>query len=229
LSFFTARGLTKPNVLLIFREPVSHAISAYSHRAGRKHAEEFVPWLRNSYEFPHELPQFLEMQAVEQGMDLTLRPYSHQGLDDVLQDWLGSVDLPEPVPEVVNVSPSLTEAEFLVRLHRADAGMAERLRRAFKRIQKADKAQDTTLRQSYVNLARGELFGLNPHLEQLSALVGADLTVPPPGPASDLDGQTVLSPKQIEAIVSTCTQRDSLLGRRINGALRRLGLRVSSR
>lgn len=226
LSLFSKKGLSRPQVLLIFREPIAHSISAYCHRAGRKHAEEFLPWLRNNYEFPHELPRFLEMQAHDQGMDLTLKPYSSTGLDKLLHDWLGPVQLPETAPETVNVSPSLTEAEFLVRMRRVNPAVAERLRRAFKRIKKSDKASDIDLRKCYERIARSELVKLNPHLERLSALVGTDLTVPPPDPGTAADGLTVFSPAQVEAIIATACHRESTLLQDLKIAIKRLGHRA---
>ncbi|SDP62275.1 hypothetical protein SAMN04488512_12342 [Sulfitobacter litoralis] len=224
-SIFRETGLSRPHILLIFREPVAHSISAYSHRAGRKHAEEFLTWLNSSYEFPHELPRFLEMLTCEQDVDLMLKPYSNTGLDNILQDWLGPVTLPEKAPKTVNASPSLTEAEFLVRVRRVDIAMAERLRRNFKRIEKANKAPDTALRKSYEHMARSELVRLNPHLEKLSALVGTDLTVSPPGSVSAVDGLTVLSPAQVEAIAMAC-HSESFLIRRLKSAIKQFVRRV---
>ena len=225
ISLIKACGLLRPRVLLIFREPVSHAISAYSHRAGRRHSDEFLPWLHNSYEVPREWPRFLDMYARETELELTLKPYSHNGLNDVLHSWLGPIRLPEPAPRAVNVSPTLTEAQILVRVRRVDAAMAERLRLAFKRIDKAHKAPDDALRQHYEHIARSELVKLNPYLERLSTLVGSDLTVPPPDPASEYDGVTILSPVQVEAIIAAASQRENVLARRLKALLRRLELR----
>ena len=197
-------GITAVHVLVFFRDPVSHSISAYSHRAGIHNVGQFERWIREDYEFPIELPLFFE--TMESCAEIIWHPVAYgpgQELLASLTDWLDATEIARIPERDVNVSPSLGEAELLDRLQRRDGPAAAALRVAFKSVPRKDKAPEPERRARYEAAAAQALAPLDPWLAQLEAKIGAPMRVTtldaPVDTTQDLE--IVLTRHQADAIL----------------------------
>lgn len=219
-------GLGNISVLLFFRDPVSHAISAYCHRSGHQDIGTFPHWVREGYEFPRELRRFLSTLEEAPEIDWHPRAYTKGGLVDDTCKWMGVEAMRETVSTEVNVSVSVDEAEILGRLRTRNVRAARALRQALKDIPRARKADDSVQRARYSEIAAQALSPLTADLERLSALVGADLTVAPPEPDGRRHhtGAVKLSADQIDAVLAMCAAPPERfgVGRLARGVKRRL-------
>lgn len=221
-------GFKRINVLLFFRDPVAHAISAYCHRSGRQDLGPFDQWIELLYEFPGELRQFLATIKETPEINWCTYAYSKSGLVEAVCEWLSIDALPTAVSREVNVSVSVDEAEILARLRVNDARAAVALRQALKAIPRDRKGDDSAQRARYRAIAENALFQLNPELEKLSSLVSTRMTVPSPAKpmteAAHWDAVT-LSSDQIDALLRLCRAPKARVnfGRLSQGVRRRLG------
>lgn len=205
LTGAAAAGISAIHVLVFFRDPISHAISAYTHRAGVHNVGTFEDWIRRDYEFPVELPLFFE--TLETCPEIVWHPVAYGSGDSLLSalaDWLGIPGLPRIPEREVNVSPSLGEAELLDRLQSRDSAAALALRQTLKAIARSDKAPEPARRARYEAAAAFALARLNPLLARLEHMVGAPLQVAvlAEAPEPACDGSLCMTLAQADAILS---------------------------
>ena len=177
-SFFDAiakSGLDQTCIALIFREPISHSISAFCHRAGSRHLEPFETWIADDYEGPGELATFLDLMRRETSVGWILMPY---GTTDLLREFCEELGLPHP-PETprqrVNRSMTLSEAEFVRRSCRDTPEMVSFLRDAFKGVAPEKKAHSRDLETFIHNCASRQVSANAKPYQELGKLLGTDL------------------------------------------------------
>jgi hypothetical protein len=115
----TAAGATAlPSALLVVRDPASHALSLYKHRAKDGRIGDIESWLGTSYRTPEDIQAFLEVEASGR-VELTLRRYKKDAavMERMFFDeWLEIPAPPVRIETTVNPSLSLSELRALRHL-----------------------------------------------------------------------------------------------------------------
>lgn len=201
-------GIGDIHFLIIFRDPVSHAISAFNHRAGAIDLEPFEKWLRGGYEFYEELGLFLSNLAQEKDFRICAVPYSTTGLADAAQEFLRVAGLEKPSKTISNISINCTEAELVRLIAKKEKDIAARARLSLKEISNRDKAPDAYLRSRMQERARACADEHRPDLSRLTAMIGHDAFLPAPHSESSArlfdesgDPYFVLSGAQVFALL----------------------------
>lgn len=108
-----ACGISAIQMLVVFRDPSAHAISAFCHRAGVIQLAPFDEWLVDGWEFPSELELFLRNTAPTDLVELRLASLPFDDLIDVATTWIDVGPLAKPSFGSSNVSINCAEAEFV--------------------------------------------------------------------------------------------------------------------
>lgn len=228
-----ARSFLDIQVLIVFRNPAAHAISAYCHRAGTMQLASFDQWLRDGWEFPSDLKSFLDNAAATDLVELRLASLPHDSLIDVATRWIGVDPLVRPAFARSNVSINCVEAELVRRLYRESVPAAKELRTAFRRLPKDLKASDAAVRDRFEWQALDYLAQYRAALCSLEGMLGHTLQRPEldqdgEEPAGISSGELALSAEQADVLLATLRRprawRDGSvgrLGRRTVHALRR--------
>ena len=208
LAQIKAAGFEAPQILLVFREPVSHAISTYCHRSGIRDLGSFEAWVTAQYEFPAELKRFLvTYEDSPEGM-FCLRPYARDTLVFDTCAWLGISELPQALSGDINSSVNTAEAALLTWLRGENPKAAARLRAGLKTLPREAKSSDKAVRAQWKATAEQALAQINPDLAHLSTLLEAPMTVDTAEPlmpnhnlGPDLGFETTLSAQQLKVMV----------------------------
>lgn len=142
-------GISDIRLLVIFRDPASHAISAYNHRAGAKATlAGFESWLRTHYELFGELELFLRYLAKDEDLKIDVRNF-RDGLTDIATDFV-NVELPCTLAgRPSNVSITCVEAEVVRQIASENPHLASAVKRGLKRLTPDQKAGDEYLRATF--------------------------------------------------------------------------------
>lgn len=144
-------GYGEIHALIYFRDPVSHALSTYKHRAKNGDHEDFSEWLDNDFEIFKLINEFLEYSKISQ-VQWTCRKYktdSAHMVQSSFADWL-NVSAPEiPEDDRVNRSLQLNEIRVLQSLKKPYPGSSTFLREAFLSLQNGDKGSEENTKAEY--------------------------------------------------------------------------------
>jgi hypothetical protein len=197
-------GIGRRRILLYFREPVSHAISAYCHRAGTRILPTFSDWVTTDYEGPAELERFLGLFDGNTQFEWVPRTYSSDHLAEDFCEALGVPPFPTLPARRANVSVSADEAEILRTMALRDLRLAKSLRGRFKQLPREHKANDVGLRSLYeIQAAEAILAHASPY-ERLSSILGSNLLeTAATTSCSELEETLVLSDFQRQTIQQT--------------------------
>jgi len=180
-------GINAINLLVVFRDPVSHSISAYTHRSGLYDMPSFHEWIENGfhykdkdykkdidgYEFWQELPMFLDHLSCDKSYNLHVGTCS-EDLKLLAENFLGTTGLKKYKSELSNVSVNCVEAELLRLLSKNDKRYTRRLRGLFKELPKPEKAADSYLKNLYQGEAFDKVLNFSNELDRLSNLLKND-------------------------------------------------------
>lgn len=109
-----AAGITRIEALIYFRDPVSHALSTYKHRAKSGDHADFKDWITNRYETMGLLDSFCSYRS-KYDIVWSCRKYrSGSGFmtRSAFVEWLGT-EMPE-IPEYDRVNSSLMLSEIVL-------------------------------------------------------------------------------------------------------------------
>jgi len=153
-------GFSEVTLAIVFREPVSHAVSAYVHRCGNQPMNAFTHWISSSdyqgdfgyagYELWDELLLFQTNLYENRYFNIDCYDYSN-GLDQILNEFTGVI-LDKVVRGISNVSVTCTEAEILRMVYRASPDLAMLLRKHWKELSSSLKASDSDLKGAFKKL-----------------------------------------------------------------------------
>ena len=167
-------GFSQISLLVIFRDPVSHSISAYNHRVGGSQLPGFEIWLKQGYEFYNELSVFLESLSKDKRFKLFLEGYSKTGLFSVAERFLKIENLKKPNKSLANVSINCVESEIVRIIHSKDTILAKFIREKFKELPKEKKKSDSYMKNILEALAISHGDKFKQELQELSDLIGSD-------------------------------------------------------
>lgn len=167
-------GIDDIHLLVIFRDPISHSISAYNHRVGILSLPSFKEWLGEGYEFYKEIRLFLNNLVQEKNFRIFAAPYSTTDLADTAKEFLQIASLEKPTKSFANVSLNCVEAEIVRLLSKADRGIAVRARSSLKEIDRQNKAPDLYLRKQMEEYAFSYTKLYKPEISELMALIGSN-------------------------------------------------------
>lgn len=201
-------GIDRIHALIYFRDPVSHALSTYKHRAKNGKIPDLSNWLETEYETMGLIERFTEYRT-QHSIQWTCRKYSSQSehmAESAFAGWLG-VKTP-PIPENDRVNTSLTLSELLViqSLVKNRSEFIPFVREAFAGVPVSEKAADRELTRKYNSIVSGELIGYTSLIEEVNRLLPEDeqLTLTSPAEsADDIKQDTVaLTKEQVAAFVT---------------------------
>jgi len=144
-------GIDEIYALVYFRDPVSHALSLYKHRAKDGNISDYNSWLENSYETMDLIDGFLQYH-LKHPVEWTCRKYKADSdfmAVTAFKDWLGLKKPEIPSNDKVNESLTLSEIVTIQALNKVYPGIATYLNREFANIKKKDKGKDTILNEFY--------------------------------------------------------------------------------
>ena len=173
-------GFNNIEVIIFFRDPVSHAISCYCHRSGTRSLQEFGAWISTDYEFPREIRLFLDMRQELHGVNLTATPYLHKGLGARLSKWLRIPDLPQSIESRDNYSVTPSEAVLLNWLFENSPHRSRRLRSKLKSLDVSSKSADSGLLSHWRSVAEHFLAGMKDDLIELQSILDTPSGWPQP-------------------------------------------------
>ena len=166
-------GIDRIHALLYFRDPVSHALSTYKHRAKNGRISDLSDWLDSEYETMGLIEQFMKYRSLH-SVQWTCRKYDAESdhmVKSAFADWLG-VDTPA-IPEDDRVNTSLTLSELLAiqSLNKNHPAYIPFVREAFAGVPVSDKAADRELAHRYKAIAAGKLIGYRPLIKEANRLL----------------------------------------------------------
>lgn len=177
-------GIEDVKLLIIFRDPVQHAISAYNHRAGFHDMPDFPDWVRNGfdydgpdyvrcvtgYEFWKEVVLFEENLHKQDHFELCTASQS-KPLKPEVERFVG-VALNDMDKKVSNPSVTCAEGRVLALLRNVDPDAARKLRNRLKDLARDQKAPDGYLREAYEEEAFAQSERIGDTLLSLRRLLG---------------------------------------------------------
>ena len=198
-------GITNIKVSLIFRDPVSHALSAYNHRAGFSRIPPFAQWVKNGlsykgsnyekgktgYEFWEEITQLQNNLKAFEDLGVEFAAYSSD-VTNTIEQFCG-VSLEKPPLKESNVSPNCIDAELLRIMADKNPGYVRKLRERLKELPKDHKAPDNYLRYKNQVAVYECCTELESPIASLRQLLDDDQFARPP-----VESPTVLFDKQRE-------------------------------
>ena len=148
-------GFDKIKALVYFRDPVSHILSTYKHRAKNGDHPDFKAWLHSNYETFDLIKAFLGYRN-KYPIDWSCRKYSQESkhmIQSSFADWL-STDLPDiPEDDRVNRSLKLSEIRILQELKNDFQGSEVFIREALLSVDSSHKESDRSISAELSKLA----------------------------------------------------------------------------
>jgi len=148
-------GIEAIKALVYFRDPVSHALSTYKHRAKNGDYADFQYWISNSYETMELLSKFSEYHS-EYPVTWTCRKYQSDSIfmaESAFEDWL-EIQVPRiPDNDKVNSSLTLSEIRLIQVLKNNFSETIPFVREELIQINKEDKSDSDALNQVYQLIA----------------------------------------------------------------------------
>lgn len=137
-------GFSKPEFLIVLRDPVDQLISLYKHRAKSGTVGDIADWCETGYQVPDELAGF-RRQVDSAGVKLVVRRYSRAsgGLDRLFfADWL-KIPVPEhEMPDSVNPSLGFSELALIRQLAKNRADLVPHLYETMAAVPKSAKPRN---------------------------------------------------------------------------------------
>jgi hypothetical protein len=163
-------GITQVSAFGFFRDFVDHCLSTYKHRAKRGKIPDFTNWVRDTYETPRVLENFLKVFQ-QYPVDWHFRKYYRDGVQMAqafFEDWL-KVPLPA-IPEQQSVNPSLTlsELQFIRYLHATHPQVIPHVYQRLLALPKSFKQKDADLERQYREQALHSLKKWQPTIDRLN-------------------------------------------------------------
>jgi len=166
-------GIGDIRALLYFRDPVSHALSTFKHRAKKGTIPDYTGWLEKEYETMGLIKQFLEYRE-QFPIEWICRKYSASSehmAESAFAGWLG-VTTPEiPEDDRVNTSLTLSELIAIQTLNEKRPSAIPFVQQAFSEIPGYEKGQDRNLNKLYSAEAYGVLAKEMDTIEKVNALL----------------------------------------------------------
>jgi hypothetical protein len=145
-------GFNTLKCLVFFRDPVSHSISTYAHRAQRGRAGVFSEWIENKYETLSVMEGFLH-EIDQSKVDWSIRKYisdSDYLIRATFDDWLKVKGASTMKAKRVNESLTLFEIEFISTI---SSGLSLKqlgeIRKRLREIERKMKPDDRATRELY--------------------------------------------------------------------------------
>ncbi len=219
-SVCTDSGITNTKILLIFRDPISHAISAYNHRAGVLQVPPFVQWVRNGlscegatyekgvtgYEFWDEISRFHNNVKSFVNLGAEFAAYSSD-ISSIIETFCG-ISLEKPPLTKTNVSPNCVEAELLRIIRDSHPDHVAKIRMRLKELSMRQKAPDNYIRYQNQVAVYESCAEVETPLATIRELLGDELIgsrpVESPTYLFDKSGEPylLLSRAQLELVIS---------------------------
>lgn len=190
--------------LIYFRDPVSHTLSTYKHRAKYGDYPDFQSWLQRNYNFFDLIGAFLEYSKDPQ-VQWSCRKYKSDSaymVKSSFLDWLDT-DAPEiPEDDQVNSSLTLNELRVLQCFKKEYPGCENFLREAFLSLQAKDKKNEKDLKDEYSYLIAEKWHHHESLLDACNTMMceGEKLTIKSVNKSSKNESFTSLSEKQLQAV-----------------------------
>ena len=159
IKLLQTRGCTETAYLLFIRDPVSHALSLYKHRAKSGTAPDIEQWPQEHYLYGTGLLSFLKNTEKEK-LPLTCRKFSKKSgaLEKILfHEWLGTEIELTPPPAVVNPSLSLSELLLIRKVREHRPKLANILYDRLLAVEKGYKAENTDIDRYHRDVLSGFL------------------------------------------------------------------------
>ena len=147
-------GYSQIRCLLFLRDPVDQAFSLFRHRAKSGRHGNIKEWLKEGYELPELLQQFLTRMPHK----LTVRKYDRSGevlMKRFFQDWL-EIDSPkiERMNQRVNPSLSLSELRMIAEIRQVRPRWVHFFYKKMLDIPIDDKANEEDITKGYLQEIR---------------------------------------------------------------------------
>jgi len=197
--------ITEILALLYLRDPVSHALSTYKHRAKKGRIPDFTEWLRNEYETTRLTERFMEYKD-QFPVEWTCRKYRSDSLHmakSAFADWL-ALETPEiPEDDRVNTSLTLSELMTIQTLNENRPGLIPFVQQAFAEIPAGKKGNDVELSRWFNSIAYSVLSDHSGLITKVNDMLPDDepLTLQPveAETGSSVHNEIVLSKTQVKA------------------------------
>lgn len=198
-----AVGYDEIQALIYFRDPVSHALSIYKHRAKYGDHKDFSEWLKTELEVFKLIRAFLEYSK-DLDTKWTCRKYRPESaymINSAFTDWLNISAPKVPDDDRVNKSLQLNEIRVLQALKEKYPGSGPYLRNAFLSLDSSDKESEKMIKEESSRLVAEKWRDNQTLLKSLNTYMKEDEklkleTNQKPGESHPF---TVLSEKQIHA------------------------------
>lgn len=177
-------GVKKIKLLIVFRNPVTHAVSAYNHRVGLYALPSFEQWIEkgtmvdeedingiNGYEFFSEIKLF-QKKLLNDSYDLVLVSLK-KNIITVVSDFCG-VSLKGFNRDESNVSMNCIESEIVRIISEKNLIIAKKLRDKFKILPKEKKMTDIYLRNKYEDIVICALEIIEPQMKKMRLILSDD-------------------------------------------------------
>lgn len=197
-------GFGDINALLYFRDPVSHALSMYKHRAKYGDHPDFDKWLQGKYKIFKLVEAFLEYSKATQ-IQWTCRKYKPDSaymVNSAFVNWLETEAPDIPENDRINRSLNLNEIRVLQALKKEYPGSENFLRELLLSIQNEDKKSEKGLENKYSYLVAEKWRNHEALLDSLNTLMYEDekLILQSVEKPCDDEHFVSLSEKQIQAV-----------------------------
>jgi len=197
-------GYDEINALIYFRDPVSHALSTYKHRAKYGDHDNFQRWLQNQYEVFDLIRAFLDYSKNSQ-IQWTCRKYKSDSVHMVKSsfvDWLKTTVPQIPDDDRVNRSLQLNEIRVLQILKKKYPGTENFIRESFLALQPENKETEKGIKEFYTRCIMEQWNDNISILNSLNLLLSADekLNIESDYKISECEAFLSLSEKQLQAI-----------------------------
>jgi hypothetical protein len=164
-------GFSKVSSLIYFRDPVSHALSTYKHRAKRGGHPDFAAWVRDSYETMGLIRDFCSYHS-EFEIEWNCRKYSSDSrfmASSAFGDWLETEIPPIPEDDRVNSSLTLSEIRLLQAVTKEYSEAIPYLYKQLIEVEKKEKSREPDLAQWFEKTAA---VNLQQHYDTLDKING---------------------------------------------------------
>lgn len=190
-------GIDRIHALLYFRDPVSHALSTYKHRAKNGKIQDLSNWLETEYETMGLIERFTEYRT-QHSILWTCRKYmseSEHMARSAFTDWLGVKTPPIPGNDRVNTSLTLSELLVIQSLVKNRSEFIPFVREAFAGVPVSEKADGRELTRKYNSIVSGKLIGYTSLIEEVNRLLPEDeqLTLTSPAESADDTKQDIMN------------------------------------
>ncbi|WP_133120224.1 hypothetical protein [Rhodohalobacter barkolensis] len=197
------------HALIYFRDPVSHALSTYKHRAKYGDHPDFKEWLQKEYEIYGLIQAFLKYSD-DSRVQWSCRKYDRDSIYMVRSsfvDWL-ETETPEiPRDDRVNASLQLNEIRVLQSIKKKCPGCEDFLRESLLTVKTEEKESERGLKEEYTSLIAERWRDYELLLQALNAKMreSEKLTIQAVDTPKNKEPFVALSEKQLEAIAEGMT------------------------